>query len=72
MFLTLNQTFCLASLCFFYHVMQDKLPADAPKGGIIRVITPDIANLLPLLVYDEYKGYDVKIIPDFTQEELDR
>ncbi|XP_057307459.1 uncharacterized protein LOC130645474 [Hydractinia symbiolongicarpus] len=51
---------------------HDELPADAPKGGIIRVITPDIANLLPLLVYDEYKGYDVKIIPDFTQEELDR
>jgi hypothetical protein len=47
---------------------RDKLPGEPPKPGTIRVIVPDINNLLPVYVFDRYDGFDVKIIPDMTRE----
>jgi glycosyltransferase involved in cell wall biosynthesis len=49
---------------------HDKLPDDPPKPGTIRVVVPDISNLLPVYVFDRYDGFDVKIIPEMTPEEI--
>ena len=44
-----------------------------PAGaGSITVYVPDIAGLLPVYVYDEYEGYEVKTYPDLSDEELER
>lgn len=51
---------------------NDELPKEAPTPGLVRVWTPDIAGLLPVYQYDEYKGYTVKTIPNCTDEEIDR
>ena len=49
---------------------HDNLPDDPPKPGTIRVIVPEINNLLPVYVFDRYNGFDVKIIPEMTPEEI--
>ena len=43
-----------------------------PKNGSIRVIVPDINNLLPVYVHDEYKGYKVKTIQSMTDIEINK
>ena len=44
-----------------------------PAGpGSITTYVPDIAGLLPVYVYDEYEGYEVKTYPDLSDEELER
>ena len=35
-------------------------------------MVPDIDDLLPVYVYDKYEGYNVKVIPDCTDEEIER
>ena len=51
---------------------QDEQPSSAPKPGTARVMVPDIAGLLPVYNYDEYKGYVTKTIPNCTDEEINR
>jgi glycosyltransferase involved in cell wall biosynthesis len=44
-----------------------------PTGpGSITTYVPDIAGLLPVYVYDEYEGFDVKTYPDLSDDELER
>ena len=44
-----------------------------PRGpGSITAYVPDIAGLLPVYVYDEYEGYEVKTYPDLSDSELER
>jgi glycosyltransferase involved in cell wall biosynthesis len=38
----------------------------------IQVHVPDIGGLLPVYVADRYAGFEVKIFPELTDEELDR
>ena len=49
---------------------HDILPDDPPKPGMMRVIVPEINNLLPVYVFDRYDGFEVKIIPEMTREEI--
>ena len=49
---------------------HDKLPIEPPKPGTIRVVVPEINNLLPVYVFDRYDGFDVKVIPEMTGEEI--
>ena len=51
---------------------QDELPKEQIAAGKVRVILPDIADLLPVCQYDEYKGYTTKTIPNLTDEEIER
>ena len=46
-------------------------PTEATAGwcGVAR---PEIGPLLPVYVYDDYEGLDVKVFPDLSDEELDR
>ena len=39
---------------------KDKLPSNPPEPGTIRVVVPDINNLLPVYVFDRYEGYQVR------------
>jgi len=55
-----------------YYTHKDELPKTAPLPGKVRVIVPDIAGLLPVYNYDDYKGYTVKTIYNCTDEEIDR
>jgi glycosyltransferase involved in cell wall biosynthesis len=51
----------------------DVEPTGAPAvEGSCTVVRPDIAGLLPVYVYDEYEGFDVKLFIDLDDEELDR
>jgi hypothetical protein len=50
--------------------LHDKLPDEPPKPSTIRVIVPEINNLLPAYVFDRYDGFVVKIIPEMTREEI--
>ena len=40
--------------------------------GSVTVYVPDIGGLLPVYVYDEYEGYEVKTYPDLSDSELER
>ena len=44
----------------------------AAGPGSCRVVRPVIDPLLPVYVYDEYDGFDVKLFVDLTEGELDR
>ena len=39
--------------------------------GLCVVYRPEIGNLLPVYVYDDYPGWRVKTFLDLTEEELD-
>ena len=41
---------------------------DTPKllSGQIRIVVPDINDLLPVYIWNEYEGYTVKAIPDMS------
>ena len=41
-----------------------------PSGGSCWVARPDIEALLPVFVYDDYEGFDVKLFVDLTDPEL--
>jgi glycosyltransferase involved in cell wall biosynthesis len=47
-----------------------KKPLTAPKNGSIRVIVPNINNILPVYVLDEYNGYIVKTIQTMSDKEI--
>jgi len=44
----------------------------APATGRCRLARPNIGDLLPVYVYDEYKGFTAKRFVDLAQDELDR
>ncbi|HKG37218.1 MAG TPA: glycosyltransferase, partial [Solirubrobacterales bacterium] len=51
----------------------EALPGRERKAeGRISAYLPEIGGLLPVYVYDAYEGFDVKVYPDLTDEELDR
>jgi hypothetical protein len=39
------------------------LPTEQPAGGTLRVVVPDIGDLLPVTTYDMHPGYLVKVVP---------
>jgi glycosyltransferase involved in cell wall biosynthesis len=43
----------------------------AAEGRVI-LLRPDIGSLLPVFVYDEYEGFEVKRFVDLSDEELER
>ncbi len=52
-------------------ICPQSMPVAPPTAGHLRVIVPDIADLLPVYVEDRYDGYQVKKIPDLTAAELE-
>jgi glycosyltransferase involved in cell wall biosynthesis len=44
---------------------------ETPYPGLCFVYRPEIGDLLPVYVYDEYPGWRVKTFLDLTEEELD-
>jgi glycosyltransferase involved in cell wall biosynthesis len=50
----------------------DRLAGSPPRPGTIRVVVPQIGELLPVYVFDLYAGYEVKTIPEMTPEEIER
>ena len=44
--------------------------AATPASGSCTVVRPDIGGLLPVFVYDEYEGFEVKLFTDLTESEL--
>jgi len=53
-----------------YFGPNDKLPHNPPKSCTIRIIIPNIQKLLPVYVYDNYEGFNVKTIPNCTDLEI--
>jgi glycosyltransferase involved in cell wall biosynthesis len=51
-------------------VCQELHPERYDLGGA-RVVRPDVGGLLPVFVLDRYDGYDVKLVQDCSQAELD-
>ena len=49
---------------------QDPDPSAYDLGGA-KVVRPDVGGLLPVFVLDRYEGYDVKLVQDCSQAELD-
>lgn len=54
-----------------FYTDLSKVPENKPDNGKLRVIVPPINNLLPVYVVDEYDGYEVKTVSNFTEEEID-
>src|SRR6266550_1342472 len=46
------------------------LPDEAASGANVVLLRPDIGSLLPVFVYDEYEGFEVKRFVDLTDREL--
>ena len=44
---------------------------ETPYPGRCAVYRPEIGDLLPVYVYDEYPGWRVKVFPDLTEGELE-
>ena len=51
--------------------VHDHGEQETPFSGRCVVYVPDIGDLLPVYVYDDYPGWRVKIFLDLTQDELD-
>jgi len=51
--------------------VEDQGEQETPYPGLCIVYRPEIGDLLPVYVYDEYPGWRVKTFLDLTQEELD-
>lgn len=52
--------------------LEDNLEVTPAGEGSCRVARPIIDPLLPVYVYDEYEGFEVKLFVDLTDVELDR
>ena len=46
--------------------------ATEPDAASVTAYVPDIGGLLPVYVYDEYEGFEVKTFADLDDAELDR
>jgi glycosyltransferase involved in cell wall biosynthesis len=44
----------------------------SPESGRCRLLRPNIGGLLPVYVYDEYEGFEVKRFVDLSLDELSR
>lgn len=54
------------------HGVHDLVPTSAPPGeGRVTLLRPEIGTLLPVFVFDEYEGFEVKRFVDLTTGELD-
>ncbi len=42
-----------------------------PAAGRCRVVRPNIGEILPVYVYDEYEGFTAKLYVDLSEEELE-
>src|SRR5829696_8275678 len=51
--------------------VHDQGEKETPFSGRCMVYVPDIGDLLPVYVYDDYPGWRVKTFLDLSQEELD-
>ena len=51
--------------------IHDQGDQETPYEGRCVVYVPDIGDLLPVYVYDDYPGWRVKTFLDLTQDELD-
>jgi len=51
--------------------VEDLGEQETTYPGLCVVYRPEIGDLLPVYVYDEYQGWRVKTFLDLTQEELD-
>jgi len=51
--------------------VEDLGEQETPYPGLCVVYRPEIGDLLPVYVYDEYPGWRVKTFLDLTEEELD-
>jgi glycosyltransferase involved in cell wall biosynthesis len=51
--------------------IRDRGEQETPFPGRCVVYVPDIGDLLPVYVYDDYPGWLVKTFLDLTQDELD-
>ncbi len=54
-----------------FYTDLSEIPENKPENGKLRVIVPPIDNLLPVYVLDEYEGYEVKKVSNFTEEEIE-
>ncbi len=48
----------------------EEVPLTPPEAGRLRVIVPDVRNLLPVYVMDRYDGFVVKTIPEMSDHEI--
>lgn len=56
-----------------HDVRLDLTPTGIPRAtGRCRLVRPDIGGLLPVYVYDEYEGFEVKTFTDLDDPELER
>jgi glycosyltransferase involved in cell wall biosynthesis len=44
---------------------------DPDRDGSVTVYNPDIGSVLPVYVADRYEGFEAKVFPDLSDEELD-
>jgi glycosyltransferase involved in cell wall biosynthesis len=51
--------------------VKDLGEQETPYTGLCVVYVPDIGDLLPVYVYDDYQGWRVKTFLDLTKDELD-
>src|SRR5687767_10358638 len=51
--------------------VEDLGEQETPYPGLCVVYRPEIGDLLPVYVYDDYPGWRVKTFLDLTEEELD-
>src|SRR5215212_5083322 len=51
--------------------VKDLGEQETPYTGLCVVYVPDIGDLLPVYVYDDYQGWRVKTFLDLTEDELD-
>ncbi|MCF7792232.1 MAG: glycosyltransferase family 4 protein [Victivallales bacterium] len=54
---------------FFTDTGQSTMPP--PEPGTLRVIVPDINNILPAFIIDKYEGYEVKTIQEMDDKEIE-
>jgi glycosyltransferase involved in cell wall biosynthesis len=71
-----NLVQALASMGHEVHLLCQDRKADeldwVRRSESITVHVPDIGGLLPVYVADRYEGFEVKIFPELSEEELDR
>ena len=52
-------------------VLSQEPRPDAYDIGTAAAVRPDVGGLLPVFVLDRYEGYDVRLLQECTQEQLD-
>jgi len=47
------------------------IPPHPPQPGQLRVVVPEIDGLLPVYVFDHYDGYEVKMMGEMSENEIE-